>query len=205
MRVDYAPAAPRWMGLKAEPIDFDGLPPVPSLKVDWPHESTSPDRVAVAGALAFSLWTAGCIEFQTAISALTAQRIVEWFAADHVWVAPCPVRTGGLPLPRGSRHARLVLGEMDDSASEALMIAMVGPSKGTAIRAQQVNLASNVGFFAQPDDPTPAMLAALAAVVLCAEHLHLNTLSFPQLSTGCPELFDRAARLLECVSLGLTR
>ena len=105
MKIDYTPAAPRWASLKAEIIDFDGLPPVDTLRVDWPQETTSSDRIAAAGALAFSHWSAGRMDFQKPISALTAQRISEWYAADHVWVTPGPVRAGGLSLPRGSRAA----------------------------------------------------------------------------------------------------
>ncbi|MDO4783501.1 MAG: hypothetical protein Q3997_00200 [Propionibacteriaceae bacterium] len=205
MKIDYLPASPRWTSLKAEVVDFDGLPPVNTLRVDWPYETTSSDRIAVAGALAFSHWSAGRMDFQKPISALTAQRITEWYAVDNVWVSPGPVRTGGLFLPRGSRSACLVLGDVHESLPGALPIAMVGPSTGTAVRPEWVELASNASFFALPGDSSPVLLAALAAVVLSAEQLHINTLSFPKLRAERPDLFDRAARLLECVSLGLVR
>src|SRR5699024_4797064 len=80
MQLEYMPPSlAGWAEIAATPTDFDAYPPVPKLRVKWPLGEANVDRTAVAASLIFAPWIAGRCDHIRQFSALTEQRLVEWF------------------------------------------------------------------------------------------------------------------------------
>ncbi|MFC0675707.1 hypothetical protein [Brachybacterium hainanense] len=190
-----------WTELLASRTDFDGHPPLDRLRLFWPLASGSPDRDAVALSLIFSPWVAGRSEHPAPFSALTEQRIVEWFQSQRIWASAGPVRIGGLPLPRGTR--RLLLSGSPSSEREVLL-RLVPSTEGGMVQEQEVHVATNAGtLIAHAPDATSAFSMRLGVAVLLAESLSITEIVDPEFAASAPEQFRAAARLVECVALGL--
>lgn len=196
-----------WFSLGAEPTDFDGCPPVPALRLQWPVVVTGADRLAVGAALVYSAWTSGVLHLPQQFSALTAQRISEWYAAQGVWVQPGEVRRGGLPIPRGNRVVRLttVSGKSGPVLERGTRnLSFVGSASGTSFRAAGLEIASNLVMLRQEGAAGEhANFAALGAAVLVAEGVGISRIEVPWLGSLGQELSAATVRLLESVSLGL--
>lgn len=190
-----------WAELTATPIDFDAFPPVGRLRVQWPLGEQSIDRIALAASLVFSPWIAGRCDLPKPFSALTNQRITEWFQNQGIWVTPTPVRAGGLPLPRGQHTFEIVDGERRTEHSGLILApALAGSGPSTAGMRIASNLDSLAAFV---DSPAHRHLIRLGAAVLVAESLAINVLHYPAFADECPDDFAAASRLLECAALGL--
>lgn len=190
--------------LTAEVEDFDGWPPVAELRVSADIHSVSPDRVAVAAALAFAPWISGTLTLDRPFSALTAQRISEFF--DGIWVSARPVRRGALPIPRGDVTVGLSYGhgEMDSSTPR---LAVSGPSamRGHLAVGSTVTVASTAPLLTTEHGGRPPVLSLLAVGVLCSESLGVGTFRLLEEPSEQVTSMASVARLLECVSLGLVQ
>ncbi|WP_422115741.1 hypothetical protein [Brachybacterium sp. UNK5269] len=204
MRLEYTPPeADGWAEIAANPIEFDANPPLQKLRVQWPLGDANVDRTAVASSLIFSPWIAGRCDHIRPFSALTVQRIVEWFQTQNIWVSPTPVRSGGLQIPRGHRRIRLgTPHEIDDSAMTILNF--VAPLAGSGQDGDSVQIASNVGTLLQ-NAPTQADRFAMeiGLGVLLAGSLSASEFIYPEFAASSPDAFAAVARLIESVSLGL--
>ncbi|QNN82272.1 hypothetical protein H3H54_14535 [Brachybacterium sp. Z12] len=190
-----------WTEISAERTDFDGYPPIPRFRVNWPTEIRSVDRSAVATSIIFAPWIAGRSDYEKPISALTAQRLLEWFQLRNIWTAPGPVRTGGLPLPRG--HERLHLSG-DSKPIGEMSLAILPSDSGSGRIGNSVHVATNAGVLMDlAPRRTDALLIRLGTAALLAESLQVNEIIDPEFAAEEPEEFHRAARLLECTALGL--
>lgn len=194
-------AASSWAEFATEPTDFDAVPPLEQLRINWPLESISVDRAVVGTSLVFSSWIAGRCDFPEPFSALTAQRITEWFQSQSIWVSPNPIRTGGLPLPRGTK--RLILS--GDSRQPCDIQLHLEPSeRGTSTGGKAFHIATNAGVL-MANAPTPAarLNIRLGIAVLVSESLGVDGIIDPEFATESPQGFASATRLIECVALGL--
>lgn len=200
MKLTYtAPSPQGWAEIAAAPVDFDAFPPLDRLRVCWPLTEANVDRTAVAASLVFAPWIAGRCDLQRPFSALTEQRIVEWFQHKSIWVAPTPVRTGGLPLPRGMRRVHLSGGNTDSQSLE-----LVDPLRGSGESGTSVRIATNAGtLMAHAPSAVAAFEIRLGVAVLAAESMSINELIDPEFAATDSEAFNRAKRLLECVAIGL--
>lgn len=202
MKLVYtAPDAQGWAEIAASPVDFDAMPPLSRLRVCWPLGEANVDRTAIAASLVFSPWIAGRCDLIRPFSALTEQRLVEWFQQQALWVAPTPVRAGGLPLPRGTRRFHL---SGDPSGADAPHLALKDSLHGSGESGSTTHVATNAGVLMSnaPSD-SAAFEIRLGIAVLVAESLSINELVDPEFAAVAPEAFGRAQRLLECVALGL--
>ena len=206
MQLEYMPPSlAGWAEIAATPTDFDAYPPVPKLRVKWPLGEANVDRTAVAASLIFAPWIAGRCDHIRQFSALTEQRLVEWFQGERIWVAPTPVRVGGLPIPRGTR--RILLGDPDSSTQGThLRLQAVSPLVGSGKDPEVTRIASNLAAFLR-NSPTPEARYCMEVgfAVLVAESLSANEIIHPEFGLKSPSAFSAAARLLESVSLGLRR
>lgn len=189
-----------WTELIAAPVDFDGTPAVPSLRIWHPLGEGSSDRIAVVAALAFAPWIAGRCDFEAQISALTAERFSAFFRREGVWAAPSPVRSGGLPIPSGARQAALNCpverDELEFSVPAGELAHSVAPTR--------VVVASNAHFLRQQGAADGfELLPQLAVATLLAEELSVGRIRYPILAERNAALFQSASELLECVSIGL--
>lgn len=204
MRFEYtAPAGNGWAEIAASPVDFDAFPPVKRLRTQWPLGDANVDRAAVAASLIFAPWIAGRCDHMRPFSALTAQRLVEWFQEQAIWISPTPVRSGGLQIPRG--HLRLHLGSTGNSSDPgAVNLRAVSSLSGSGQQGNSVHVATNLGAFLQ-GSPGPASRYAMEVGfgVLLSESLSANELVHPEFASASPEEFLKVARLVESVSLGL--
>ncbi|MGP5036766.1 hypothetical protein [Brachybacterium alimentarium] len=196
-----APSAEGWAEISASRIDFDANPPLNQLRVCWPLGEANVDRTAIAASLVFSPWIAGRCDLIRPFSALTEQRIVEWFQRQAIWVAPTPVRAGGLPLPRGSRQFHL---SGEGTRSNAHSLTLVESLHGSGESGSTTHVATNANILMSS---APSISAAfeirLGVAVLVAESLSINELIDPEFANAAPEAFGHARQLLECVALGL--
>lgn len=206
MRLEYMPPSlTGWAEIAATPIDFDAHPPVPKLRVKWPLGDANVDRTAVAASLIFAPWIAGRCDHIRPFSALTEQRIVEWFQGERIWVAPTPVRAGGLLIPRGTR--RILIGSPNSSTQGPhLRLQAVSPLAGSGKDSGVTRIATNLEVFLH-NSPAPEARYCMEVgfAVLVAESLFANEIIHPEFGMESPVAFAAAARLLESVSLGLRR
>ncbi|MGP9707008.1 hypothetical protein [Brachybacterium sp. AOP24-D1-21] len=202
MKLIYtAPTPQGWAEVIASRIDFDAAPPIDRLRVCWPLGEANVDRTAIAAALVFSPWVAGRCDLIRPFSALTEQRIVEWFQQKAIWVAPTPVRAGGLPLPRGTRRFHL---SGDGNGEGAHFLALMDSLHGSGETGTTTRVATNAGvLMSNAPSESAAFEIRLGVAVLVAESLSVNELIDPEFAAAAPEAFGRAQRLLECVALGL--
>lgn len=203
MKLEYKTAeSGLWNRLSATPVDFDAFPPVPDFRIQWTLGDANVDRTAVAASLIFSPWIAGRCDHLRPFSALTEQRLVEWFSYKGIWVAPTPVRAGGLPIPRG--NARLWISDPTPELQD-LALALVPPDGGSGQMSGIVRVASNASFF-ELNAPTreDAFCIRVGVATLLAESLHVDEIVDPQFFQSAPDDFLAVRRLLECVSIGLS-
>lgn len=195
-----------WFELAAEPVEADGFPPVPSLRLQWPLGDLQADRLAIGAVLTFSPWLAGHIDLPAQISALTAQRITEWAQTQGLWHSVSSIRAGGLPIPRG--HRRITLcgdGDEPDADPSGTALVFVPSREGTSESTDSLRIASNVAVLMAGVPQGPARgLIRLGAAVLLAEQLGAASLKDATLWETDRDEFRAAARLLESVALGLT-
>lgn len=202
MKFEYGTvAASGWAEISTEPTDFDAVPPLEKLRVNWPLESISVDRAVVSTSLVFSSWIAGRCDFPEPFSALTAQRITEWFQSQSIWVSPNPIRTGGLPLPRGNK--RLILSG-DSRRTNDIQLHLEPSERGTTTDGEAFHIATNAGVL-MANAPTPAARLGirLGIAVLVSESLGVDEVIDPEFAAESPQEFASAARFIECVALGL--
>lgn len=202
MKISFSEAGTGWFELRAAMTDFDGQPHVPALRYQWSRTPSSTDRIAVAAALCFAPWCAGRMELPAPISALTASRIQAWFSHFGVWVAPEPVRTGGLPIPGGERFA--VLDCCQSRARNTLVVEYVDPSEGSGIAPDRVRVATNARYFDRHDGDYGALFAKVAVAVLIAEDIDAGVLTYNRKSWLGRATAQAAQELLESVGLGVT-
>lgn len=201
MKFSFEQSENGWAEIEASPYAFDAYPPIDTLRISWPLAGMSPDRLVVGCTLVFAPWSAGVSVFPEQFSALTSQRVVEWFQLSSISVLPTPVRAGGLPLPRGVRRAAVAHSGVPGAD---LTVAFRESHLGSTWSAGRVDLASNIGALAGSVDCDVLRLQMrLGAAVLVAESLGVNEIVDPELREADPAAFDSAARLLECVALGL--
>lgn len=202
MKLVYtAPNPQGWAEIAASRVDFDAEPPLNRLRVCWPLGEANVDRTAVAASLVFSSWIAGRCDLIRPFSALTEQRIVEWFQQQAIWVAPIPIRAGGLPLPRGTRRFHL---SGDKDGADTLFLALVESLHGSGESGPATHVATNAGvLMSNAPSESAAFEIRLGVAVVVAESLSINELVDPEFAAAAPEAFGRAQRLLECVALGL--
>ncbi|MEE1650726.1 hypothetical protein V1260_07960 [Brachybacterium sp. J144] len=200
MKFTYVPPTPQgWAEIQTSRVDFDAHPPVDRLRVCWPLGEANVDRTAVAASLVFAPWTAGRCDFLQPFSALTGQRITEWFQEAPVWVSPTPIRAGGLSLPRGRRRFRLS-GDGGDELRLTLVDSLLGSSESD----EEVRVASNLSVLMANAPTTAASFAMrLGVAVLVADSLSVNEFIDPEFAAEAPQSFTHAQRLLESVALGL--
>lgn len=203
MKLTYAhPAESGWVEIRAERTDFDGFPPIDRFRIQWPLGEANVDRTAVAASLIFSPWIAGRCDHGRPFSALTEQRIVSWFQHHSTWVAPNPVRAGGLPLPIGTRRLR-VSGAPTGAPDEDLL-RLVPSGYGSGREGNEHRIASNLAALgAGLDSDLVRLQMRLGVAVLVADSLSANELIDEEFAAYDPASFDAAARLLECTALGL--
>lgn len=200
MKFDLCTDTPKLTRIVAHPTDFDAHPPVKELRIKWQYAGTSTDRFAVAASLAFSPWSAGAMMFPSEISALTAQRIGDWFRfVERVWVGPNPVRWGGLKIPKG----RDVLSIGGIEAEGTLVLEYRGMSEASSLSDSRVQVASNAAYLVARDDGRSQLLTQLAVAVLLAEEIGVNEIRLPSDAVLSTEDFAATTWLLECVGLGL--
>lgn len=202
MKLVYtAPNTEGWAEISASRVDFDADPPLNRLRVCWPLGEANVDRTAIAASLVFSPWIAGRCDMKRPFSALTEQRIVEWYQQQAIWVAPTPVRAGGLPLPRGTRRFHL---SDDGNGPEAYFLAIVDSLHGSGESGPRTQVATNAEvLMSNAPSKAAAFEIRLGVAVLVAESLSIDEFVDPEFAAAAPEAFGRARRLLECVALGL--
>ena len=205
MRLEYrAPKEPGWAEITASPIDFDAYPPLPMLRVLWPLGEANVDRTAVASSLIFSPWISGRCDHTRPFSALTEQRIVEWFQGEGIWVAPTPVRSGGLLLPKGNRRLHLEQpSRAKDDRDACLQIRP--PRSGSGEEGCTYQIATNLVTLIH-HAPTKAIRHTMEVgmAVLVADSLSAGEIVAPALADEDRRMFTSVQRLLESVALGLS-
>ncbi|HET7397102.1 MAG TPA: hypothetical protein VFJ94_01170 [Intrasporangium sp.] len=190
--------------LSAEIDEFDGCPPVTDLEIGVALDGVSPDRVAVGATLAFAPWLAGPMEVPKPVSALTAQRIGEFFGMR--WVHCVSVSRGALPITRGGRT--LGLRHAGDSVGsglrEELLIDSVSSFAGIRTEGDTMAIATNAAMLSPRGTDRQMGFADLGVAVLVASYLDVNEYVCPGLARQDRDAFDRATILLESVGLGLS-
>lgn len=181
--------------------EFDGAPPVGHLEFDLTlGESANADRLAVGLALIYSPWLAGPTTFPKPVSALTAQRITEFFGERFVTVGNVTDRA--LPIPRGSHRVTVVdlVGDADtDARLPALKLASYSQREGLSSLGSTTTVASNIHALGAGLGPTAVTLQTLGLGVLLSEEADINVLLHPAAGGSRAPLRS----LLEAVGLGL--
>lgn len=189
--------------LTASTGEYDGTPPVPNLEIGLNLNGiTTADRLAVGLALIYSPWLAGPFQTPDPVSALTAQRVTEFFGERFVTVTTVTDRA--LPIPRGVQRVTVIdLATAPDSTpSEArLSLAPFSLRESSLSFGNQHTVASNIHIFGPLASQLHAgNLHTLGLAVMLAEHADASVLVHPAAAVQVPGL----DLLLESVGLGLT-
>lgn len=180
--------------------EFDGSPPVPTLEIGVALPEVSADRIAVGLVLVHAAWMAGPAQVPYPVSALTAQRVTEFFGDRYVTLTTVGDRA--LALPRGSREVRLLDLTTDPAPAPnepAIALAPLTAAEGHVARGTVLSVASNVHMFETTAVSSSTNLHTLGLGVLLAELVDAGTLIHPSADHA-----DSALHLLlESVGLGL--
>lgn len=196
-----------WLQIRAIPEEGDAFMPVDSLAVRLASTASySPDRLAVAGAIAFHPWVSSMLQFGRDISPLTAQRMGRAFAPR--WISINPVMRRAYPLPRG--HADIVVSSDELLRSESptlsesstLRFSPIGDEQGAVATSSGVVIPSNAPILEElyPNRDAARGAAILAAAILVAEPAGAARMLFDAAAVS-PRVVRRFSALVEATGL----
>lgn len=190
--------------LIASPEELDGFPALQRMTIPALHTAPSPDRVAVAGVLAFGKYCSGQLNFNQRISAYTAQ-VVERFMRPR-WANVAPLHPANLPLPRG--RSRVVLVSNVDSVFESNALRFVPGIYQSGINqvGNTLSIPSNAWLIDEIDNSAAwhNFGAKLGAAVLMGEYLDLSVIYFDGMEGLSPQEAVALRELMSAVGLGIT-
>lgn len=204
MKIDFSVfAEEKYSLLSATPGEIDGFPAVSRLRFDVAPSTVSPDRIAVAGILAFRRYISGQVQFESRISALTAELIARFMQPR--WVHVTPLHPSNLPIPRGNKTLELRDSISMTRADAVLAIVRKDRYQGAIFGADTTIIPSNAWVIDQLDteDEIDTFSARLAVAVLMAEDLNTSVIKIENLDIKNASDFSVLKDLLGAVGLGL--
>lgn len=204
MRINFSIVAEEeYCLLSAAPGEIDGFPAIASLRLDTVPQKVSPDRIAVAGILAFGRYLSGQVQFDSKISALTAELIARFMRPR--WVHVTPLHPANLPIPRGTKTVRLTE-SISRIASEAVLVVVRSDQyQGAIVGRNATIVASNAWIIDQLDaaNEIDSLSARLAVAVLMAEQMDTAVIRIENIDhKDAPEI-SALKELLGAVGLGM--
>lgn len=190
---------PEWLQIRAVPEEGDACPLVDSLIVRLDSAATfSPDRIAVAGAIAFHPWVSSMLHFEREISPLTAQRLAQVLAPR--WLSISPVMCRAYPLPRGD--ADIVVSSKAIRDEWTLNFSPIGYQQRSVVTSAGLTIPSNAPILEEmyPEPNLSLGAAFLAAAVLVAEPAGAARLFFDETAVS-PRLVRRFGSVVEATGL----
>lgn len=191
--------------LEAVPGELDGTPAISRLLFPTPKNNVSPDRIAVAGILAFGKYISGQVVFDEKMSALTAQTIEQFL--EPRWVHVTPLHPANLPIPRGNAHIHLSSSIKELVHGDSLLILKGLPTQGVAYLEAIVSVPSNALLLDAVDSATSWQTfgATLAVGVLHSADLDIAVLKNREWSAIQDSDFEKLRNLLSSCGLGISR
>lgn len=198
IKVEHNTYAP--FSLVAERSEYDALPPVDTLQVDFTPVAVNPDRLAVAAYLAFGAYSSGEFVLPQKFSPATAEAMEQDSAP--VQLRPYPVEYYPKALTVGQATASLSfeLGALADGS--ALVVLPADRYNGMITSPNKLLVSSNAFLFDALGSEEAGIRARLAVAVLFAEDLGIDTFTVDG-SSIAPTERQALVRLLSACRLGL--
>lgn len=200
-------------GFKAEPGEYDGVPPLDSLLFDGTPATISNDRMSAAAALAFGEFTSGELELPKDITPEVAGAVQDFLLPRRVF--PGPVHFAARALPDGETRLLLNPGleepELDThnewgAAREVLLdLRPAGTWAGQLASVERISLATNAPLFGAQyaEDDVRRVHASIAVALIFAESLKARTLVLHRKYAAHGDQLDRLVQFLAPCGMGI--
>ena len=158
--------------LIAHPDDYDGHPPVSSLRLDYSPRYTTSARVAAAAVLAFRPFLSGTITFHAGVPAEFASAVEDLLAPTAVFPNPVDLQPKGIPVGVAAVqvHGDGGGGVGRDTAVSELVLRSSGRTFGHTINGHRIEVSTNASRLVPASGRgIQRALPYVAAAVLMAE------------------------------------
>lgn len=188
--------------LLAEVEDYDGVTPVNRLLIDYVPSALNPERVALAGYLAFGSWVSGGVDFPEAICPELASAIEDDAAPARV--RPKEVNYTPKRLADGGYRAQILLRPtvLEPEELRSIRILPRGKYAGSLRKEGHFQVASNAYLLAGSLPEKVEHRPMLAVAVLSAEDLDIS--EFHLEGEIIEDEAERLRSLLGAAGLGLS-
>lgn len=159
--------------LIAERGEYDALPPVNTLHVDFAPTKVNADRLAIASYLVFGAYVSGTIEMPKKFCPATAEAMEQ--DARPVQLRPAPIEYYPQPLAIGQRTARIYFELPGESVEGQFSVLPSDSYSGIITGPNKLLLASNAFVFDALTKSAQSIRARLAVAVLFAEDFSIDT------------------------------
>ncbi|WP_421084332.1 hypothetical protein [Rothia nasimurium] len=159
--------------LIAERGEYDALPPLDTLHIDFAPTKVNADRLAIASYLVFGSYASGTIEMPKKFCPATAEAMEQ--DARPVQLRPSPIEYYPQPLAIGQRTAKVYFGLPGESPEGQFGILPSDSYSGIITGPNKLLLASNAFVFDALTNSGQDIRARLAVAVLFAEDFSIDT------------------------------
>lgn len=184
--------------LVSTPGEYDAMPPVAALAVDFGPVSPNADRLGIAAYLAFGSYSSGTFTLPTEVSPATANSIRN--DSGLALVSPEPVELKPQPLAAGSRSVRVSVDRLPVDPTDSISILSSGSWNGRLRSHYSIAVGTNAFLLRRSDQDFRPLLAA---AVLLAEEVDADELVVPDTHQIDDAELVRLQRLLDVCRLGL--
>lgn len=181
--------------------EYDALPPVDTLQIDFAPVNINPDRLAIASYLAFGAYCSGGFELNVKFSPAAAEAIEQ--DAKPVQLRPAPIEYYPKALAIGMGEAAVSFSLPGESHKACIAVLPSDKYNGLITGHNQLIISSNAFFLDAVAQNAYSIRARLAVAVLFAEDLGIDTLTVDGSTIDTTER-QSLVRLLTACRLGLT-
>lgn len=181
--------------------EYDALPPVNTLQIDFAPVSINPDRLAIASYLAFGAYCSGGFELSVKFSPAAAEAIEQ--DAKPVQLRPAPIEYYPKALAVGMGEATVSFSLPGESQEACLVVLPSDKYNGLMTGHNKLLVSSNAFFLDAAAQNPHSIRARLAVAVLFAEDLGIDTLTVDGHNIDAAER-QSLVRLLSACRLGLS-
>lgn len=192
----YAP-----FNLVSERGEYDAIPPVDTLQVDFAPQLLNSDRLAIASYLVFGDFSSGDFELPLKCSPAAAEAIEQ--DAAPVQLRPAPIEYYPKALSAGQITAAVQF-DLSSASSEHGIFSILPSDRynGMIVGHKQLIVSSNAFLFDSLNHRINSIRARLAVAVLFAEDFGVDTLRIDGITIDAQEKIA-LVRLLAACRLGL--
>lgn len=204
MRIEWQHTPQGSVGFRAQPEEYDAVPPVDALLMESSPNLLNPERKAIAAYLAFGRWTSGDLTLDFKFGPTTASAIER--DTSHLDIRPGPIEYYPKPLSVGTDEVAVTFHARNwtDPNTTTLSVLPSSDWAGGLRSLSSIAIASNAfALDHASSNHTTSIRARLAVAVLFSEELAADTLVVSSEETIDEQERFRLTNLLLAARLGL--